>query len=139
MENYSVFRNQNYLVRYLSGSKTIDNSALIAAKMNIEHLFTFFGFVEQFDESIILLKHAMDLSDCLYLKKNVTQNRPKFEGFTKDQQSALHKSLAWDLELYNHAKELYKKRIVLLGESFHQEVDHFKEYLNKYKKLYEDY
>ena len=46
------------------------------AKENLRSRFTAFGIVERFDESLAMLKGALDLSSVVYVQRRVT-SRPR--------------------------------------------------------------
>lgn len=84
---------------------------LAAAKYNLENNISFVGIHERFNESLFLLLHALDAVELLdYDKKNVTRKKRLDRELSASTKKALDRFNRYDLELYAHARELYRSR-----------------------------
>jgi len=103
---------ENHQVRFLSGLDPNDLSIPIekhlkSAKKNLEKEFFFFGFVEQIDESMRKLFTMLGFPTP---NKIPIRNASKPETYSEETLQALRDRNQADIELYNFAKKLYKKR-----------------------------
>ncbi len=108
--------------------KPCSREMLETAKKNLEYSIDSFGITEHFNESLLLFKKTFNWNRIYYLRQNT--------GLVKDKatlpQSTLEKIQGrnrYDIELYQFACDLFKKRIQSHGSSFSRELERF-EFLN---------
>lgn len=96
------------------------------AKKNLE-TFLMVGVTERFDESVIVLKHALDLKNILYTRVNANSNKPKREQIDAADIERIKEYNAFDLELYAYVNQLLDQKISNVGPSFQAEYEKFRE------------
>jgi len=103
------------------------------AKKHLREHFAVVGFLERFDETLILLKRTFGWGNPCYVKSNVGENRPYKRDISKDTLKVIEKYNELDIELYKYAGEVFEGLInkQLLSSSFERELKEFK-LLNKY-------
>jgi len=132
----------NGMVRRLSGVRDLipygqcDSQLLESAKFNLLNNISFFGFLERFDESIFMLSKIVGLKDILYTKKNVTKKKPKRKDIDKDSIDAIVEYNKLDIELYNFARNHYRKYSQIAKDKFKQEYKIFLKVKNKFQNIY---
>jgi Galactose-3-O-sulfotransferase len=102
----------------------LDEGALEDAKRNLE-AFLVVGLTERFDESFILLRRALGWKLPMYETHNVSK-RPRSESATPEALELIRDRNRLDLELYDHARELFSAAVEREGASFRREVAAFK-------------
>ncbi len=131
----------NFQTKKYDPNGNIDN-----AKKVLKDKIMLVGFVEQFDEFLVLLKNKLlpGEFDPKYQQQNLARNRVKTSDiFEQYKESILEKNVL-DIELYQYAKEiLYPEYIKDYGSEFQNDVDTFKSVnekanLTMYKR-YTDY
>jgi hypothetical protein len=105
-------------------------NVLEIAKRNIRDHFTAVGICERFNESLVLFKRLFGWSNILYARKNVTQERPSVSEIPKQTVRLIERFNELDLELYEHAENVFERMIVDQGESFKRELHNFQK-MNK--------
>jgi hypothetical protein len=98
-------------------------SDLEEAKRNLDK-FLVVGLTEKFDESFILIRRALGWKLPLYLAGNVSSHT-KVE-VTPEATELIRQRNQLDLELYDHALELFSAAVGGQGPSFEREVAAFK-------------
>lgn len=96
------------------------------AKKNLE-TFLMVGVTERFDESVIVLKHALDLKNILYTRVNANSNKPKIDQIDPADIERIKAYNAYDLELYAYVNQLLDQKISQIGPSFQSEYEKFRE------------
>ncbi|XP_055869799.1 galactose-3-O-sulfotransferase 4-like [Biomphalaria glabrata] len=94
--------------------------------------FTLVMILEYFDESLLLLKHALcwSIKDILYITHNVNYKKPK-RNFT-DADLANHRKMSHlDYELYSHFFRKFWDKLQSQGDDFFKELAHFKSLLHR--------
>lgn len=110
---------------------------LETAKENLES-FAVVGMTERFDETLILLKRILGWRQPpLYIKRNVTENRPLKEDISADVLDLIKKHNELDIELYRYATELLENQIKEQDASFQIELEYFKQLNDLYQKNYQ--
>ncbi len=101
-----------------------DYECLAIAKENLEKYFSFVGFVEDFDKSLILLKHILGWQDYpIYIRENVTRSRPKKSDLPQSTIDVI-KEVNWaDIELYDYAKKWFNNVVEQFEEDFDVELE----------------
>jgi len=96
---------------------------LESAKQNVKDHFSIIGFVERFDETLILLKRALKWKMPFYTKSNITQNRPFKAEIPKDTLDVIEAYNQLDIQLYQFAQEIFKEQIRQHGFSFKKDLN----------------
>jgi hypothetical protein len=100
------------------------------AKENLRQWFAVVGLVERFDKTLILLRRAFGWRVPLYVKKNVTKDRPSKADISRAALSAIEEYNQLDIELYRYARGLFQDTINQQAGAFKWELCAFK-LLNK--------
>ncbi|UFP93094.1 sulfotransferase family 2 domain-containing protein [Gloeobacter morelensis] len=127
----------NYQVRCLcsrppdaqDGNWDCTEQTLTSAKDNLKKYFKVVGFLEHFDESLLLMRLHFGWKLPLYVRENTTKNRPRTPQVTEQIKSKIRNRNRYDLELYDHALLLYKQQLRTLRSG------RFERQLNQYKFL----
>jgi hypothetical protein len=108
----------NGQVRLISGSQAeityLSRKDLDVAKDNLDKHFIAVGLMERFEESLILFKKLLGWKNIFYVKKNVTQDRPR-EGISKRVLEMIKKNNNLDMELYEYGKHMFEDILHLQG------------------------
>ena len=108
-------------------TNTDRNSRLDIAKENVEKFFSSVGFVEKFDESMILLKRTLGWNFLpVYTKHNVTKNRPKKSDLHQRTLDIIGELYWADFKLYEFLLKIFDDKIGSEGDSFQREVEKLK-------------
>lgn len=135
----------NAQTRLLSGvwdtipAGTCTPEHLEQAKENLEKHIKVIGLTEQFDESLILLRETFGWSHLHYTRQNVTSNRPKTEGLSPEELSAVKSANELDLALYEFALPLFQEQITRYGPAFDKDLNTFRfknRFFSPVSKLY---
>jgi hypothetical protein len=106
------------------------------AKQNLRNHFAVVGITEDFDRMLMLLKKKFDWRNILYVKKRVTQNRPKPKQIDPETRRIIEAYNEIDLNLYQYAKQLLEEQISVQDSSFFEELKQFQKLNNSsYGKL----
>lgn len=130
----------NEMANYLSETTPVRSSSDIDAILDS---LDFVGITERYDESLIVLKHLLDLDyfDLLYLPSKVSGDEllhpgrvgEKFREFSVEVQSFFNTSFAeanaLDLELFDKANLRLNEEILRIGVGFHRELREFQSLL----------
>jgi len=112
---------------------------LESAKKNIQEYFAVVGLMEKYDETLLLLKRNLRWKTPLYIKANVTKNRPLKEIIPKDTLKLIEKYNELDVELYRYGKEKFEEQLNQSPQFFEREMKQF-QLLNKiYSRTYPFY
>jgi hypothetical protein len=103
---------------------------LRAAKRNIEESFALVGLSEQFDETLVVLKHMFDWRMPFYIRRNVTRHSPWQRELSAETRRAIEQHNALDIELYNWVSERFDALLQKQGSHFSRELSVFR-LLNK--------
>jgi hypothetical protein len=88
--------------------KTLDRNDLRRAKTHLKNNFLFVGIMENFDLSLIILKHLLDLKSIYYYKKNVNKKNDYKQFISNETFKLIEENNSLDLELYNFATEIFE-------------------------------
>lgn len=99
---------------------------LTLAKKNLKEKFTVVGLSEQFDESIVLLSQEFGWRNIVYVRQNVTPNRPTLADVDQETKKIIQTYNRLDTELYQYAQKLFQERIQKQGPFFKSQVTMFK-------------
>lgn len=126
----------NLQVRYLAAVPTDRETTpddLERAKVNLADGFVAFGVLEQFTESLILLKRQFGWRMPFYKPHNVGSNRPHE---TDPAINALAESLnTLDMDLYRYGLALFEERLAEQGAALRREVFFFSRTLSVWQKM----
>ena len=100
------------------------------AKKNMREHFSFVGFTERFNESMILLERILGWNIPFYVKRKVNRDRLPKQDIPKSTLKCIEKYNELDIELYRFAKEIYQEQISQQGRSFEKDLIVF-DLLNK--------
>ncbi len=96
------------------------------AKRNLAEYFAVVGITEEFDRSLILMKHTLGWHTPFYAKQNVSQDRLRKQDIPLETLRAIQAYNELDIDLYGYAKDLNQKQIRSQGPSFEDELQRFK-------------
>ena len=99
-------------------------------KTVLDKVFSVVIFVELFDESLIVLRRKLNwaLKDVIYVIKNVRDTAIVDKYNVRDELLPLHKNFSmFDYLLYDHFKTKLLTQIQNEGQSFWEELQHFKD------------
>ncbi len=131
----------NDQTRLLAGKDCATNEGyclpemLPEAKKNLYKYFSVVGITEEFDRSLILMKRALNWRTPIYVKKNVSQRRPRKEDLSIDTMMVIKAYNQLDCELYEYARGILEEQVRLQGGTFEQELRIFKKLNGFYSKL----
>jgi len=113
----------------------IDETVLTAALRTLEHDVHVIGLTERFDESVLLLRHALGWSMPFYVRANVTAKRPKRSELPAETIRAIEDANSLDMTLYEHAQRLFNDAVAARGAAFQRELHQFRFMNEHYAKL----
>ncbi len=113
-------------VGFYFGYNQCPYALLELAQSILDKFFTVVGVNEYFDETVLLLKKSFNWKPPVYIRQNVTENRPRQEDLDNDTVEAIKEYNKLDIALYRYAQENFKTRISALGSSFQAELRAFK-------------
>lgn len=113
------------MVNSLSGTAVADvEEGLEAAWHNVKDRFVFFGILEQFDESLLMLKRVMGLERTFYERHNVL-SQGQHSVSDADIEVVIEHNQA-DIRLYRRAVREFDARVADLGAGFQSELRMFR-------------
>lgn len=118
-------RPDNMQVRYVIGAGTearMTAQDLERAKIALRERYACFGLMERFDESLVLLRRALDWGPLYYLKQNVTAARPALADIPGEALEMFASKYALDAELHEFAQRELAKRLDALGTALTVEL-----------------
>lgn len=128
-------RGRNNMVNSLSGTRGADlGERLELAWNHLSERFCFFGILERFDESLLMLRKEMGLDSTFYEKQNV-RIAERNVGVSREEYDILCECNRYDLLLYERAVEEFSRRVDLLGPAFQSEVQLFDKVNSRFQKL----
>ena len=105
--------------------REVDDDALERAQENLRAHFSFVGLTEEFDASISLLGRIFGWSVPFYVKRNVTARKPRSSSVDVETRSLLRDANAFDLKLYEYARNLFEAQRRAGGVAFERELRRF--------------
>jgi len=106
--------------------RVVTRAALERAQANLTH-FRVVGLQEEFDASLLLLRRAFDWHLPFYVKENVTNKKPDETFLDPDTRELIEEANRFDLELYDYARGLFEEQCRAAGNSFAEELSHFRQ------------
>ena len=90
----------------------ITEDILEVAKRNIDKDFLIVGLSEKFDESLLLMKKFLNWRHLpLYVRKNVTKNRPETNTFNSQALNLIREYNSFDVQLYSYAAKKFEEKL----------------------------
>ena len=90
----------------------ITEDILEIAKRNIDKDFLIVGLSEKFDESLLLMKKFLNWRHLpLYVRKNVTKNRPETNTFNSQDLNLIREYNSFDVQLYSYAAKKFEDKV----------------------------
>ena len=90
----------------------ITKDILEVAKRNIDKDFLIVGLSEKFDESLLLMKKFLNWRHLpLYVRKNVTKNRPETNTFNSQDLNLIREYNSFDVQLYSYAAKKFEEKL----------------------------
>lgn len=90
----------------------ITEDILEVAKRNIDKDFLIVGLSEKFDESLLLMKKFLNWRHLpLYVRKNVTKNRPETNTFNSQDLNLIREYNSFDVQLYSYAAKKFEEKL----------------------------
>lgn len=116
----------NVQTRYLAGlgmdgDCTPDD--LARAKRVLTEQFAVFGLLEHYDASVLLFRRALGWPMPVYVRHNVSRNRPQ-DGLEEAQARATEHN-ALDLQLFEYAEQVFQQRVAAAGDDLQRELRMF--------------
>jgi|ERR1700693_2629734 len=105
--------------------RVVTRAALERAKANLTH-FRVVGLLEEFDASLLLLRRALGWHLPFYVKENVTKEKPDETFLDPETRGLIGDANGLDLELYDYARVLFEEQRRAAGDSFTEELSHFR-------------
>jgi hypothetical protein len=122
---------RNGQIRQLAGEewedpqRVITRAALEQAQANLTQ-FRVVGLLEEFDASLLLLRRAFGWHLPFYVKENVTKEKPDETFLDPETRGLIEEANRLDLELYDYARDLFDEQRRAAGDSFAEELSHFR-------------
>lgn len=101
----------NTQIRLLSGISDSNELMLEKALYNVENHFSMVGFLDKFNESLILLKHLYSWKSIYYKKKNVNKKSVLVDSIDKEVIDAINEINKEDNILYDICEEKFKNQL----------------------------
>ena len=105
--------------------RVVTRAALDRAQANLTH-FRVVGLLEEFDASLLLLRRAFGWHWPFYVKENVTKEKPDETFLDAETRGLIEEANRLDLELYEYARKLFDEHCRAAGDSFAEELCHFR-------------
>jgi hypothetical protein len=117
----------NLMTRFLCGHIDIlgelPDGALDDAKANLEG-FTFVGFQERFDESLLLLLERIGVPQLAYgASRHVSESRPSLDDLAEEERAIIAAHNQLDVELYRWARGRFDAELEARGDDLRAAVE----------------
>jgi hypothetical protein len=116
----------NLQTRMLSDSLSplgeVSVERLEEAKRNLRERFFVVGLTEEFNRSLVLLQSRLELPRVSYRSRSVTPDRPAPDDVNPTTRRKIERRNAFDLELYEVARELFREAVAAQGSEFEIDV-----------------
>lgn len=127
-------RGHNGMVNSLSGVGYTIEEGLEKAWHHIRDRFLFFGILERFDESVLLLNKYAGLERCFYESQNVRNHHAQYP-VTPEEVALIQEHNQADIVLYERACVEFDRRITLMGEPFQAELRVFHKVNERFQRV----
>jgi hypothetical protein len=121
----NVRRLPNLQTKYIAGTapnQEIDETDFARARENLAQAFEVFGLIENFDATLAMFVKAFGWSTHGYVKHNVNASKPKSDRVSPEARAAIAELCAYDVKLYDFARQLFEKRIQEQPASFQRDL-----------------
>lgn len=108
-----------------------DPDALIR---EIERSFALVGTVEQFDESLLLMRELFGWRNAYYISRNVARANPKRSELKRELADEIRRLNPMDCRLHAHFRQSIDAKIQARGDGFAQELARFRRMNRLYSK-----
>jgi hypothetical protein len=105
--------------------RVVTRAALERAQANLTH-FRVVGLLEEFDASLLLLRRAFRWHWPYYVKENVTKEKSDETFLDAETRRLIEEANRLDIELYEYARKLFHEQCRAAGDSFAEELSHFR-------------
>lgn len=130
-------RGCNNMTNSLSGTKTLSlGERLATAWANLKDRFVFFGIMERFDESLLILRKQVGLSETFYERQNVRAVHADRQ-VTQGEIDVICEYNKMDLKLYQAATTEFERRVLAMGPEFQTELRMFRKVNSRYQHVAE--
>lgn len=128
-------RGSNTMVNSLSGTVSDDlDERLAVAWNNLSSRFTCFGLQERFDESLLLLKQNLGLTQTFYERQNVQTVRA-MKTITPGELDTIKEHNLYDMTLYDLASREFERRVSSQGAGFQAELAMFNKVNKRFQRV----
>jgi hypothetical protein len=117
-------------------SKPVRREMLDAAKANIERDFTCLGLTERFDESLLLMKRLLGWQNVTYVKRRVTEKRPRGKDIPAGAIEAIRQRTELDAELYDFVRQRFEEQLKSIGGISAEELEAFREANQRFSRYW---
>jgi len=129
------WRGRNAMVNSLSGvGHSSVEEGLEAAWHHIKDRFLFYGILERFDESLLLLSKYAGFERSFYERQNVRSKQAQYPVTAEDIELIQEHNQA-DLKLYDRACAEFDRRIALMGAAFQTELRLFLKVNERFQRV----
>lgn len=111
----------------LDDAQPVTRAMLDAAKANIERDFACVGLTDRFDETLLMMARLFDWKNVNYVRRRVTQTRPRGSELPAGAVEAIRARTALDAELYEFARAHFERQLETLGGIPEVELARFRE------------
>ncbi|WP_419788260.1 sulfotransferase family 2 domain-containing protein [Pseudodesulfovibrio sp.] len=128
-------RGRNNMVNSLSGIRGGNmEEGLELAWHHLRDRFEFFGILERFDESLLMLKRLMGLGSIFHEKKNV-RGTSLDKPISREEYDLICEHNRFDLRLYERAVTEFAARVDRLGAAFQEDVRMFEAINSRFQRI----
>jgi len=105
------------------------------AKRNLHEYFSGVGITKYYDETLIMWKQLFGWSMPYYKRENITKQRLSREEVTPETLKIIENQNGFDIQLYQHVKDLIEGEIQMRHKSFNFQVQGLR-MLNRFYSVY---
>lgn len=116
-----------------------DEALLNAAHTHLETYFSMVGVTERFDESLLLLRHQLGLTNALYTRSNVNHSRPTRKTVSAEDIECIKHYNSLDMQLYADASNRFQNQVAMAGSLFQIELNLLKQFNAQYTEVQADF
>lgn len=113
----------------------LTGESLARAKHNLKTHFRVVGLTEEFDTSLLLLQRAFGWKLPLYLRENVTSEKPRGAQIDSRARELLAERNALDAEIYAFARELFEAQCRAYGDRLGADLARFRQWNGRYQRF----
>lgn len=117
--------------------RPLPEDALERAKANVEKHFPVLGLIEQYDESLMLMKNHFGWARAFYTRVNVNRGRKTFADFSAETQHFIERACEPELEFFEYAQKRLQAQLDSQDEQFWRDVQTLKKTNQRFSQLYQ--